>query len=451
MDAIFWFKALQLILALSILVFVHELGHFFWARVFHVGVEKFYLFFDAYDFSLLKWNKEGVFVCGKKVSNKVNPSDTEYGIGWLPLGGYCAIVGMVDETHDATTADTDRPDAFVKKGKFAQFMIMVGGVLNNLILACVIYIAMCWHWGRDVIKLQDLPYGLCYSEYAQQVGLQPDDELLYVDGKTVDYSGLHNALLLANNVTVKRWGMEVTVELPDTLGQVFLREPMQLELFMTARMPFVVDSVMTESPAAAAGLQAGDSLQWPYHEVIMALQAHKNDTLALPYYRAGVLDTARVAVNDEGKMGAWYHNYMHDCYSHIDYSLTEAIPAGISRGFQMLYNYVRQFKLVFTKEGAQSLGGFGTMGSIFPETWQWLTFWAMTAFFSVALAFMNILPIPGLDGGHIFILILEAILRRPISDKAKERAQYIGMAIIMALMIYVNANDIWRFIISKYF
>lgn len=446
------FKAFQLIISLSILVFVHELGHFMWARIFKVGVEKFYMFFDAYDFSLVKWNKEGIFVCNKKVSSKPNQSETEYGIGWVPLGGYCAIVGMVDETHDAEHADTDREDAFVKKGKFAQFMIMVGGVLNNLILAVIIYICMAWHWGTDIIKIEDLPFGVQYSEYAEQIGFRQGDQIIAVDGKTTDYTRLGSALLLANDVTVRRDGQVMEIALPDTIGQVFLRDNLQLELFAIARMPFVIDSVMAESPAQKAGLMSGDSLTMLRHEVTLALMAHKGDTLTVDFYRGDSLMSATMNVGEDGKMGAFFKNHLtEDVFTHIDYSFLEAIPAGIKRGWNMLYNYVRQFKLVFTKEGAESLGGFGTMGSIFPDTWQWMQFWSMTAFFSVALAFMNILPIPGLDGGHIFILLIEAIIRRPISDKAKERAQIIGFAIIIALMLFVNLNDIWKFIIQPLF
>lgn len=446
----FLFKAFQLIVALCILIFFHELGHFTWARIFKVGVEKFYMFFDAYDFSLFKWNKEGIFVCNKKVSSRPNPSETEYGIGWIPLGGYCAIVGMVDETHDAEHAETDRPDAFVKKGKFAQFMIMVGGVLNNMIMAVLIYICMSWHWGKDVIELQNLPDGLSYSEYAQQIGFRPGDEVVAVDGKPVTYNGLNSALLLANDVTVRRNGVEQVITLPDTIGQVFLRDNIQLEIFMTAKLPFVIDSVSAGSPAEKAGLMAGDSLALPYYDAKLALYQHSNDSLRLAFYRGDSLMSALLNVPEDGKMGVFVHNAEQQYYSHIDYNFFQAIPAGIERGWTMLYNYVRQFKLVFTKEGAQSLGGFGTMGSIFPEHWNWYAFWAMTAFFSVALAFMNILPIPGLDGGHIFILLIEAIIRRPISDKAKERAQYIGFAVILALMIYVNANDIWKFLIKPH-
>mgnify|MGYP003291384085 CR=1 FL=1 len=445
------FKALQLILALSILVFIHELGHFMWARIFKVGVEKFYMFFDTPQFALLRWNKTGLYLCNLKVSEKANPSDTEYGIGWIPLGGYCAIAGMVDETHSADDIkDMQGDNLFAKKGKFAQFMIMVGGVLNNLILAVIIYIGMSWYWGKDVVRLTDLPYGLTYSEYAHSIGLQEGDEIVAVDGKEVDLSTLHSRLLLANDVTVNRHGSTQVIALPDTMGQVFLRDPLQLELFATPFLPFVIDSVAADSPAEKAGFLAGDSLALPSHTMTLLLQDNAGKTLDLDFYRADSLMHTSITLGEDGMMGVFKRNFMAGRSTHIDYSFLEAIPAGIQRGWTMLYNYVRQFKLVFTKEGAQSLGGFGTMGSIFPESWQWLAFWSMTAFFSVALAFMNILPIPGLDGGHIFILLIEAIIRRPISDKAKERAQYVGMGLIIALMVYVNANDIWKFLIKPF-
>lgn len=475
---IFLFKTLQLILALSLLVFVHELGHFMWARIFKVGVEKFYMFFDTPQFALLRWNKEGLFLCNLKVSSKANPSETEYGIGWIPLGGYCAISGMVDETHSADDIkDMEGDNLFVKKGKFAQFMIMVGGVVNNLITAVIIYICMCWHWGKDVIEIENLPYGVHYSEYAAQIGFQPDDQIVAVDGKEVTFSNLHSALLLANDVTVLRDGQEVKIAMPDTVGQVFLREPEQLNMFVEASYPMVIGMLPEEGEASAAreaGLQVGDSivgvieqvevlgdeeycsyadtLMTPYsHQVIAQLKKYAGHSINLLFVRGGEMLSAPVEVSEESKIGIIMKNLIGpECLTHIEYSFLESIPAGIQRGWTMLYNYVRQFKLVFTKEGAQSLGGFGTMGSIFPETWQWMAFWSMTAFFSVALAFMNILPIPGLDGGHIFILLIEAIIRRPISDKAKERAQYVGMAIIIALMVYVNANDIWKFIIKPF-
>lgn len=455
--SVFWFKAFELILSLSILVFIHELGHFMWARIFKVGVEKFYLFFDAYDFALIRWNKEGLHIADFiHFPRFVNPSETEYGIGWVPLGGYCAISGMVDETHSAEDIKGMAGDnLFMKKGKFAQFMIMVGGVLNNLILAIIIYIGMSWHWGKDIVEPQNLPWGYTYSEFAQSIGFQDGDQLVAIDGhKFVDMNSLANDLLLGNNVTVIRAGQEMTIELPDTLGTHFLTNKSDLINFVMERTPFVVDRFIEGSAAEQAGMQVGDSIvmvdsiAFPFfHQTRAYVMQHKNQTVEVSFYRAGVdsLITLPIALKEAG-MGVAPKNLLGpECLTHIDFTFFEAVPDGFRRGWTMLYNYVRQFKLVFTKEGAQEMGGFGTMGSIFPEEWVWKAFWSLTAFISVALAFMNILPIPALDGGHIMILIIEAIIRRPLSDKFKERLQYIGFAFILLLMVAVNANDIIKF------
>ena len=465
MDSIFWFKAFELIVSLSILVFVHELGHFMWARFFKVGVEKFYLFFDVYNFAILRWNKQGLHLFDLiHFPRLVNPSETEYGIGWVPLGGYCAIVGMIDETHDAEHADMDRPDAFVKQGKFAQFMIMVGGVLNNVILAVLIYIGMAWHWGADIVTLDKLPNPY-YSEYAQQIGFHEGDVIVSVDGKTVDYGSLPNALLLGNEVKVRRSTPEngeeiVSIALPDTIGTYFLRNQKELARFLQPRMPMVVRGINgDDSPAASAGLAAGDSIiaVWSASDSITIvtpdiddvkaqLAMHAGDSLRLIFVRNREQMQADIMVKADSTIGIIINTQLPaHCLTHINYNLIEAIPAGIERGWNTLYNYVRQFKLVFTKEGAQSVGGFGTMGSIFPEEWVWKAFWSLTAFISVALAFMNILPIPALDGGHILILIIEAIIRRPLSDKVKDVLQYIGFGFIILLMILANLNDIIRF------
>lgn len=416
-----------------------------WARIFKVRVEKFYLFFDTEKFALLRWKPKG--------------SDTEYGIGWIPLGGYCAISGMVDETHDASDLGAEvQPWEFRAKGAFARFMIMFGGVLNNIILACVIYICMAWHWGSDVLELRNIEDGMVYSEYAQSIGFQNGDILWTVDGEVAEDATFHNALLLGNNAQVKRNGQIVDIVLPDTIGQVFLRDQNELAIFATPRYHMVVAGTLDDGPAAAAGLIAGDSIvgvngnMASYGDEVRPYFAEfAGDSIQLSFYRGDSLMTADILVNADATIGiSLVPAVSQDMLTHIEYSFLEAIPAGIQRGWDMLYNYVRQFKLVFTKEGAQSLGGFGTMGSIFPESWSWMVFWSITAFFSVALAFMNILPIPGLDGGHILILLIETIIRRPISDRAKEIAQYIGFGIVLALMVYVNANDIWKFIIKPW-
>ena len=442
--SIFLFKALQFLAALCILVFVHELGHFMWARIFKVRVEKFYLFFDTEKFALLRWKPKG--------------SDTEYGIGWIPLGGYCAISGMVDETHDAKDlGETVQPWEFRAKGPFARFMIMVGGVLNNIILACLIYICMAWHWGNDVLDLRNLENGMTYSEYAQSIGFQNGDILWTVDGEVAEEGTFHNALLLGNNAQVKRNGEIIDIALPDTIGKVFLRDEKQLAMFAQVRFPMVIAGLSAEdSPAALAGMMAGDSIvgingnRAVFTDEIKPYFAEfAGDSIQVSFYRGDSLMTTDLVVRADSTIGiALRPALTADALTHIEYSFIEAIPAGLQKGWNMLYNYVRQFKLVFTKEGAQSLGGFGTMGSIFPESWSWMVFWSITAFFSVALAFMNILPIPGLDGGHILILVIESIIRRPISDRAKEIAQYIGFGLVLALMVYVNANDIWKFIIK---
>lgn len=415
-----------------------------WARIFKVRVEKFYLFFDTEKFALLRWKPKG--------------SDTEYGIGWIPLGGYCAISGMVDETHDAKDlGETVQPWEFRAKGPFARFMIMVGGVLNNIILACLIYICMAWHWGNDVLDLRNLENGMTYSEYAQSIGFQNGDILWTVDGEVAEEGTFHNALLLGNNAQVKRNGEIIDIALPDTIGQVFLRDEKQLAMFAQVRFPMVIAGLSAEdSPAALAGMMAGDSIvgingnRAVFTDEIKPYFAEfAGDSIQVSFYRGDSLMTTDLVVRADSTIGiALRPALTADALTHIEYSFLEAIPAGLQKGWNMLYNYVRQFKLVFTKEGAQSLGGFGTMGSIFPESWSWMVFWSITAFFSVALAFMNILPIPGLDGGHILILVIETIIRRPISDRAKEIAQYIGFGLVLALMVYVNANDIWKFIIK---
>ena len=454
-DSTFWFKTFELLLSLSILVFIHELGHFMWARIFKVGVEKFYLFFDAKDFALVRWNKKGLHLLDLVHFPKlVNPTETEYGIGWVPLGGYCAIVGMIDETHDAESADMDRPDAFVKQGKFAQFMIMVGGVLNNVILAVIIYVGMAWHWGKDILEPQNLPYGVAYSQLAHSIGFEDGDVVIATDGKPLqDYNGLGSALLLANDVTVQRGGQQVLITLPDTLGTHFLSNKEELATFVTMRFPMVIDQLVEDGAAKAAGLQVGDSIVMcdsiplPYfHQFKQYVSQHAGDTLQVAFYRADSLMTLSAVVGTNGMLGVAPRMLIGaECITHLEYTFLESIPVGIERGWNMLYNYVRQFKLVFTKQGAKELGGFGSMGSIFPEQWIWKAFWSLTAFISVALAFMNILPIPALDGGHVMILIIEAIIRRPLSNKVKDTLQYIGFGFIVLLMIAVNANDIIKF------
>lgn len=440
----FFIKAAQFLLSLSILIFIHELGHFLWARLFKVRVEKFYLFFDAYGKALWRWKPRG--------------SDTEYGIGWLPFGGYCKIAGMVDESMDKEQmAAPPQPWEYRTQAAWKRMLIISGGVINNLLLAIIIYIGIIWCNGTDELWLRSVPQGMAYSEYAQSLGFRDGDVIWAVDGREVGVGKFHSALLLSDEVTVRRDGALVSIAMPDSAGEYFLREAGSLSAFAAFRYPMVVDSVVAGGVAASAGFLVGDSIvavggvpTLYGDEVRTALRACAGDTTTVTCIQAGDVVSRRVAVSAEGTIGIYVRPMTIDpaLFTHTDYTLWAAIPAGAVRGWEMLRDYVRQFKLVFTKEGAKSVGGFGTMGSIFPTAWDWRAFWSLTAFFSVALAFMNILPIPALDGGHLFFVIGEVITRRKPSEKMLEWAQYIGFAFIIALIVLVNANDIYKFIIK---
>ena len=456
----FWIKGIQLLLSLSILVFIHELGHFMWSRWFKVRVDKFYMFFDTERFALVRWTPKGRKPLPALLSFTLpEGSETEYGIGWIPLGGYCKIAGMVDESMDKEQlAQEPKPWEFRTQPAGKRFMIMVGGVLNNMLLAILIYICMAWHWGKDTVFMRNVADGMAFSEYAQRVGFRNGDVIWSIDGSEAEYSKLANGLLLGSEVTVRRGGELLTVALPDTLGEHFLDRQQELAAFAQFRFPMVVSDLLIDGPAQRAGLMPGDSITaidgrpTPFADLVSdAIAGRAGDTVAVTLWRSGSEMTLPVVLNADSRLGLSYQRLVPpSCLTHIDYSLLEAIPAGIRRGWEMLYNYVRQFKLVFTPKGAQSLGGFGTMASIFPEAWDWYAFWAMTAFFSVALAFMNILPIPALDGGHIMFLLIEVVTGRKPSDRVLEIAQYVGFGIVIALLIFVNANDIWKFVIKPW-
>ena len=440
-------KGLQLFLSLSLLIFVHELGHFFWARIFGVRVDKFYLFFDTEKFALFRWKPKG--------------SDTEYGIGWIPFGGYCKIAGMIDESMDKEQLlQEPKPWEYRTQSTFRRFMIISGGVLNNLITAFLIYVAMMWTWGKDVLEMRSLDEGMQYSEYAQELGFRHGDIIWAVDGDAVDYTAFPSRLLLANDITVKRGGELLTIALPDSIGQYFLRDNAEVANFARLRFPMVVSEVVEDGGAYAAGLMQGDSViavngtaTHYYDEVQALLEQHAGDTIQLSFVRQGELYTLPVLLSSDAKLGVLTSRPMVpiERSTHVEYNFWQAIPAGFDRCCEVMTNYVRQFKLVFTKEGAKSLGGFATMGSIFPDTWNWGAFWSLTAFFSLALAFMNILPIPALDGGHLLFVLYEMIFRRKPSDKFLEYAQTAGFFLVFGLLILVNLNDIWKFVISKFF
>ncbi len=434
-------KALQLILSLSILVLVHEFGHFIFARMFKIRVEKFYLFFDPW-FALFRY--------------KPKNSHTEYGIGWLPLGGYVKIAGMIDESMDKEQmAQPPQPWEFRSKPAWQRLLVMVAGVLFNLLLAFVIYAMVLFTWKDTYLPLRNVTQGMEFSNAAQRAGFRDGDILLKADDKTLERFGVRTLLDVADadEVTVLREGKEVVLTMQEGLMRNLLADK---EGFAAYRIPAVVQETMEGSAADRAGLAHGDSIVAVNGEAIQVfsdlrshLDAHRGEEVQLDYYRSGVLQSTSAQVDSAGTLG-FYAMGAAQIYRTVtlSYGFFESFPAGIKMGVQTLRDYVAQFKYVFTKEGASSLGGFGAIGSLFPAQWDWQAFWMMTAFLSVILAFMNILPIPALDGGHVLFLIYEVIVRRKPNEKLMEYAQVAGMLFLLGLVLYANGMDIVRAIFN---
>lgn len=442
----FLIRALQLIMSLSLLVIIHEGGHFLFSRLFKVRVEKFYIFFDPW-FSLFKF--------------KPKNSDTEYGIGWVPLGGYVKISGMIDESMDTEQMKQPaQPWEFRSKPAWQRLLIMVGGVMMNFLLAIFIYSMILFHWGDSFVSLQDMTDGMKFNERAQEIGFRDGDILLRADDKPLERFGMDmlRGIAEARTVTVLRDGQETDVYMPEiSLLDMAKEDPM----FVTALIPNVVDSVLPGGSFAKAGIQKGDSLIAMDGEMLHSwntlvekldnmranaeITGAKDATLEMIYSRNGLRDTVAVRTDSLFKVGAvaMLTDYKETTRQ---FGFFESFPAGVQLGVNTLKGYVNDMKYVFTKEGAKSVGGFGTIGSIFPKVWDWHRFWEMTAFLSIILAFMNILPIPALDGGHVLFLLYEIIARRKPSDKFMEYAQMVGMFLLFALLIWANFNDIMRFL-----
>ncbi len=436
----FLIKALQLILSLSILVLVHEFGHFLFARIFKVRVEKFYLFFDPW-FSLFKF--------------KPKNSDTEYGIGWLPLGGYCKISGMIDESMDKEQlAQPPKPYEFRSKPAGQRLMIMIGGVLFNFLLALFIYSMILFTWGDTYLPLKNMKAGMNYSETFQNVGFRDGDILLKADGVELERFGeaSFRQVVNAKTVTVLRDGIEAEIAIPEDMMQRVMRD--KKGFADPFRFPMVIRELESNSrPAAVAGLLPKDSIvsingiSTPlFEDVSKQLEQNKDADITVGFYRDGLLKSLTLHTDTAGKMGVMVM-LPTDLYPTVtrNYGFFESFPAGVTLGVNTLKGYVSDMKYVFTKEGASSLGGFGTIGNLFPSEWDWRTFWKQTAFLSIILAFMNILPIPALDGGHVMFLIYEVVARRKPSDKFLEYAQVVGMLLLFSLLIYANGNDLFRY------
>ena len=494
----FLIKAAQLVFALSILVFVHELGHFGFARLFKVRVNKFYLFFNP-NFSIFrakkingKWQfrffaknlpdhmRQAVDEFGIPRTDKKgkpimepaplselddndwrkHPETTEWGIGWVPLGGYCAIDGMADETTDASMLSTEvKPWEFRAKPAWQRMFIIAGGVLMNFITAAIIYAMMLYTWGEEYIPMENAYLGYDYCQTALNNGFQNGDRILTINGEpiTTEKDFINKVVIEGKcNINVLRNDEEVNIILPDNFGEQILKanEKGLLQL----RFPFVIGQVATDTPAQTAGLQVNDSIIGindkhlvAYSEIIKELDSLKGKTININFVRNDSIITLPLTLTEDGKMGVQIKNpNEYFATKKIKYTFLQSFPAGIAKGWEGLVNYVKQFRLVFTKAGAQSVGGFVSIGSIFPSTWSWELFWSLTAFLSLALAFMNFLPIPVLDGGYFLMLIYEMITGRKPSDKFMEIASNIGMFLLLALLIFANGNDIIKLIMGKF-
>ena len=389
MTATFWIKALQLIASLGLLVFIHELGHFMWARLFGVRVEKFYLFFD------IGLKKLGINWDGSIFKFKPKNSDTEYGMGWMPLGGYCKIAGMIDESMDLEQMQQpEQPWEFRTKPAWQRLLIMIGGVLNNFLLAIIIYAGIVYYWGEQYIPYQNATLGMTFSDSAHKLGFMEGDIPLTADGKQLNYlnSDEIQAIVTARQVKVLRGGKDtVAINIPSNYIFTANKEAEAGIPFIDYRIPVVVESTMPGDGAEKAGIKKGDRLLMidsvataDYKSLTAQLMAHKGDTVQVTYEHAGKAITAALPVSTAGKIGVSF-KLITEVYKveTKQYSLLTSVPRGIEMGCTQLVNYVEQFKYIFTKEGAQSLGGFGAIGSIFPDTWDWYRFWTLTAFLSI--------------------------------------------------------------------
>lgn len=432
-------KILQLLLSLSILVIVHEFGHYMAARIFKTRVEKFYLFFNPW-FSLFKYKIK----------------DTEYGLGWLPLGGYVKIAGMMDESMDKEQMQQPpQPYEFRSKPAWQRLIIMLGGVTMNVVLAFVIYIGMLSVFGEEYLPTAEAnKYGIVADSLAQDFGLRDGDKILSIDGHVVeDFQKIPLTMILeeAGTVQILRDGQQMNVKLPE--GAIGKLVKYKSPFFLSVRFPFVVESFAEQSAGKDAGLIAGDTILgvngdmlFYFTEIRDVIKNKQGEEITLNVKRGNDTLNMAMLVSGEGKIGVWPKQQLNDFFTLNEkrYSLVEAVPAGMVKTIDGIGGYLKQLKLLFSPEvkAYESVGGFITIGSIFPAEWHWESFWRLTAFLSIMLAVLNLLPIPALDGGHVMFLAYEIITRRKPSDKFMEYAQIAGMVILFSLLIFANGNDV---------
>jgi len=436
-------KAGQLILSLSILIVLHEFGHYLPARWFKTRVEKFYLFFD-YKFALFK----------KKIK------DTEWGIGWIPLGGYVKISGMIDESMDTEQMKQEPKDyEFRTKKTWQRLIIMIGGIVVNFVVGILIFIMVLFVWGEKYYKMEDLKNGFAVHESFEKHGFRDGDKIMSVDGEIpLDIMDVNIMLLV-------RDAHDINVTHPDGTNETIkLGQDIEWEMFEQGAMPAfaprvysVIADFDTTMNAYKSGFKKGDSIvsinTLPivfFDEFTQEVKKHKSEKIEIGFYRNNQLMSLPVETDTSGRIGMANKNIVDYVQPRQkDYSFGEAIPAGLSLAYVTLNDYISQMKFIFTSKGASSIGGFGAFGSLFSPTWDWHVFWSMTAFISIILAFMNFLPIPALDGGHIMFLLYEMITGRKPNEKVMEYAQMVGIILLLGLLVYANGNDIYKAIFGK--
>lgn len=432
----FFVKAIQLLLSLSILIVLHELGHFIPAKIFKTRVEKFYLFFDV-KFSLFK----------KKIG------ETTYGIGWLPLGGYVKISGMIDESMDKEQmAKPPEPWEFRSKPTWQRLIIMLGGVTVNIIVGFLIYALILFNYGRDFVTPETMPDGFAAHEIVQAYGFQDGDQILKVNGKDFEnVLDINKHLFLRDVKTVevlRQNGAKETLTLPEDIGMQMFQAGV-FEPFTPLISP-IIDRVIENAAAYKAGIQQGDKVLSVsgepitfWHNFTEKIVGSEDKSLALVVERNGRQFDINVTP-EEGLMGV--APLLNIEFNNKEFTLWESMIQGTSFGYNVLKDYAAQFKYIFTKEGATQVGGFGAIGNLFPDAWDWKNFWMTTAFISIVLAFMNILPIPALDGGHVMFLLYEMVTGRKPNEKVMEYAQVAGFFILIALVLFANGNDVYRWL-----
>lgn len=435
-------KILQFIMSLSILVIIHEFGHFIMAKLFKTRVEKFYLFFDPW-FSIFKFKR----------------GETEYGVGWLPLGGYVKISGMIDESMDREQMkQPPQPYEFRSKKSWQRLLIMTGGVIFNFIFALLIFVFVLFAWGETYLPTSSVKFGIVTDSIGHSIGLQNGDRILSVDNTYIEnFNEIYADIILnaRKSIQVERAGETLNIQIPADYIPKMLKGKGQI----LARTPFseyTIVRLLKESPAGSAGVLKGDeiitldNMEFKYSDEFQSyLASRKNEPVVCNILRNGEQMDIPVIVSSSGMLGVEFTRPSAAAYFEmktVRYGFFESIPAGINKGFKAIGDYLKQFKLLFSKatKAYESLGGFITIGSIFPGAWDWQAFWNLTALLSIILAVMNILPIPALDGGHVMFLLYEVITGRKPSDKFLEYAQITGMIILFAILIYANGNDIMR-------